>query len=360
MYSIRKSLCLIFAALLITGAITRPEITQAQANSRQYRGLVSTAAVQVTPRLMPLGDSITRGSVDGFGYRDHLQDFLGINKWDFVGPFAHPASHATYDVDHAGVSGQTTAQIEARTLSHLTTYMVGNAANSIVLLHAGTNDVMTMPGTGTLEERIASYVANVEDIIEIIHAHDPTIRIFVALIVPNTDSTIEARIELYNSTLKTMLQNYQTTKSNLYIVDMHSAFVNNPDWATEWFHTDGVHPNDAGFRVMASKWSNAISHAILATPSALNAPPQRQLFTTFTPTLTWAGTSWAAAYEVEVDNQASFGSPEYRSPELSPEMLNNTILLQNNGTYYWRVRAKRPDGRWGAWSQPDSFVVIVS
>src|SRR5690606_14762306 len=119
------------------------------------------------------------------------------------------------------------------------------------------NDILTMSGTGTTEERIASYVANVEDIIEIIHAHDPTIRIFVALIVPNTDDTVDARIVLYNATLKAMLQNYQSTKSNLYIVDMYSAFVSNPNWATEWFHADGIHPNDAGFRVMASKWSNA-------------------------------------------------------------------------------------------------------
>lgn len=355
MSSIRKSVVLIFAALLVLSTL---EISQASAD--QYRGVVTTSAVQVLPRLMPLGDSITRGSVDGFGYRDHLQEFLGVNKWDFVGPFAHPATDPIYDVDHAGVSGQSTTQIEARTLDHLNTYMVGNAANSIVLLHAGTNDILTMSGTGTTEERIASYVANVEDIIEIIHAHDPTIRIFVALIVPNTDDTVDARIVLYNATLKAMLQNYQSTKSNLYIVDMYSAFVSNPNWATEWFHADGIHPNDAGFRVMASKWSNAINHALLATPSARNAAPQRQLFTTLTPRLTWSGTSWATAYQVEVDNQASFSSPEYRSPELSPQMLNVTILLQTNGTYYWRVRAKRPDGSWGAWSQPDSFVVITS
>lgn len=106
----------------------------------------------------------------------------------------------------------------------------------------------------------------------------------------------------------------------------------------------------------SSNWSGIRS---IRLQSPLNAAPQRNYFTTSTPRLTWGVNTAAVAYQVEVDNQMNFSSPEFRSAELSPQTLGITTTPLVNGTYYWRVRAKQANGRWGNWSRPESFVVNV-
>lgn len=83
--------------------------------------------------------------------------------------------------------------------------------------------------------------------------------------------------------------------------------------------------------------------------------PQRNVYTTATPTLTWSPITWAAAYEIQVDDDADFSSPVYASTSLTvPEV---TLPALADGVYHWRVRAQRANGVWGEWSIPDSFVV---
>ena len=106
----------------------------------------------------------------------------------------------------------------------------------------------------------------------------------------------------------------------------------------------------------SSNWSGIRSFMLQSPP---NAAPPRNYFTTSTPRLTWAFVTWAVAYQVQVDNQTNFSTPEYQSAELSPETLGVTTTPLGDGTYYWRVRAKHANGRWGSWGRPDSFVVNV-
>ncbi len=85
--------------------------------------------------------------------------------------------------------------------------------------------------------------------------------------------------------------------------------------------------------------------------------PQRNVYTTATPTLTWSLVTWAVGYEIEIDDDDDFSSPAYHNATLTtPEV---TLSELSNGVYYWRVRAQRPNGSWSSWSAVDSFVVDV-
>ena len=85
--------------------------------------------------------------------------------------------------------------------------------------------------------------------------------------------------------------------------------------------------------------------------------PQRNVFPTATPTLTWSAVTWAAAYEIQIDDTDDFSSPVYHSTTLTaPEVITPELP---SGVYYWRVRAQRPNGTWSEWSVVDSFVVDV-
>ncbi|MBL8165596.1 MAG: CSLREA domain-containing protein [Anaerolineae bacterium] len=136
--------------------------------------------------------------------------------------------------------------------------------------------------------------------------------------------------------------------------------------------TDGG--GDAAFEVNLSL-SVSLGHVITATATdpngntsefstcrtveTLREAPQRNYFTTATPTLTWTRVQQASGYEIQVDNNADFSSPEYSNSSLPGTALSVTTSALADGTYYWRVRGRNANGIPGAWSLADSFVVDV-
>lgn len=221
------------------------------------------------PILCFLGDSITRGSNDDtcqgqpqagptttcFGYRDHLQDLIGVGIYDIVGDFKEPATNPTYDVDHAGVPGQKTSQILARLPAILSNKFVGPVpAGSIFLIHAGTNDIRTGGSQTTA-------VNNVLAMINQINNHDPNITIYVALITPLSTATTN-----YNTALKAALETRQLTKTNLHIVNMEAAMRNLANCSPTYVAcmSDGLHPDDtlpySGYQVMANTWYSCLQN----------------------------------------------------------------------------------------------------
>ena len=69
--------------------------------------------------------------------------------------------------------------------------------------------------------------------------------------------------------------------------------------------------------------------------------------------------SWATEYEIQVDSSSAFTVPLDFTTVVSSTTLEATVTPLANGSYYWRVRAKKADGTWGTWSAVDSFVVAV-
>lgn len=104
--------------------------------------------------------------------------------------------------------------------------------------------------------------------------------------------------------------------------------------------------------VIKQSWAKNTIHPFPVTD--LTESPPRNYYTTATPTLTWGSVSWATWYDVEVSRNSGFTDRVFLG---SPTGLSITVIPGlDDGTYYWRVRAKAP-GRTGNWSAIDSFVV---
>ncbi|NWG17542.1 MAG: hypothetical protein HXY41_13015 [Chloroflexi bacterium] len=106
---------------------------------------------------------------------------------------------------------------------------------------------------------------------------------------------------------------------------------------------------------LASAWSEVWPVTIGADA---NAAPMVTVYNTATPTLTWNPVSWATGYEIQVDNHTNFSAPLFQDDSLGAGTLAVVVSAAlADGMYYWRVRARRADGKWGAWSASGSFVV---
>jgi hypothetical protein len=93
--------------------------------------------------------------------------------------------------------------------------------------------------------------------------------------------------------------------------------------------------------------------------SAPGAAPVQHLLDTPSPALTWGVVSWATGYEVQVATASNFVAPVF-SQVLDAPALSVTPDPLPDGIYYWRVRARRANGTWSGWSQPETFVIVAN
>ncbi|MEW6070300.1 MAG: right-handed parallel beta-helix repeat-containing protein, partial [Candidatus Thermoplasmatota archaeon] len=83
----------------------------------------------------------------------------------------------------------------------------------------------------------------------------------------------------------------------------------------------------------------------------LNSPANNEILVTNTPTLSWSGSDDASAvsyYEVQVDTNNNFASPEFFTTTTATQVTTNALI---DNTYYWRVRAADNAGNIGDWQQ---------
>jgi lysophospholipase L1-like esterase len=185
--------------------------------------------------IMCVGDSITVGSdggaarwVERSGYRLHLWRLLRLDGYavSMVGPYTNGGAYPGWDRNHAGVGGETTANILTRIDAQMSTY-----APDLVILLAGTNDL-----------KGGSSAANTLDRIDqLLTAIGPT---------PCVLSTIP------------LLTSYQT-KTNTFNAGLpseadkhsHATFVDGAAGvsAANDLIDDGVHPNGPGYLQLADQ-----------------------------------------------------------------------------------------------------------
>ncbi len=72
------------------------------------------------------------------------------------------------------------------------------------------------------------------------------------------------------------------------------------------------------------------------------------------PTLQWTSIGAAVMYQLEVDNNSDFSSPEFTS--LKPNTSIRPSSLRK-GVYFWRVRARDMAGNWSNW--PTQFIFSI-
>src|SRR4051812_22114984 len=202
------------------------------------------AVAATTLRIMPIGDSITRGQAESAGsYRIELRERLqaaGL-KVDFVGS-QHSGSGA--DVDHEGHSHWTIDMITEKIDGWLATYRP-----DVVLLHIGTNNLQddahaaAAPGLlATLLRRIAADV--------------PDADVFVAKVISSKLADRNVRTDAYNAQVAELLA---AQGPRFHLVDQTA--VGGPDLR------DNLHPNAFGYRKMAYTWYHALEQ-VFASPAS--------------------------------------------------------------------------------------------
>jgi lysophospholipase L1-like esterase len=197
-------------------------------------------------RILPLGDSLTRGITGDpseQGYRGPLYELFddGGLTIDFVGQFQN-GSFA--DPDHHGVSGRTATELDP-----LVSGIVNAQDPEVVLLLIGTNDVRNEPNpTGTLPGEIVSIVNK-------IHAVDPLTYVLVAKIPALAPAEVAPSVlAATNAAIAEAVNALEAQGRAVSLVD--TGAIGQADLF------DGVHPNVAGYNKLAGIWFEAILDAL--------------------------------------------------------------------------------------------------
>ena len=226
--------------------------------------VVAPAGGAQTAKVMPLGDSITRGSNDidfpngsiPGGYRKKLQELLaaGDFAFDFVG-LRNDNSAPGIDPDHNGVDGHRTDQH----LSNIGNLLAADPDNVLMLL--GTNDIIQSIPPATAAGNLNSLILQFAN-------QDPTCRIYVATILPITENrnnisaaVHNANANTYNIQVREIVQQHIAAGRNVKLVDLNALIVlTDPDPAENFFQPgDGLHPGQAGYDQLGQLWFNAIT-----------------------------------------------------------------------------------------------------
>jgi lysophospholipase L1-like esterase len=192
--------------------------------------------------IMPLGDSITygQGSSTGAGYRLPLWKDLRARGFplDFVGSLQ--TGPASFDRDHEGHPGWRIKQITAEIINWLMTYRP-----RIILLHIGTNDFVKNDDPTQAPTRLSQ-------LLNLITTTLPGATVIVAQILPLPRSArLNAEVVAYNATIPRMVQADVAQEKHVQYVDMYHAVP--PSMLP-----DQIHPNDAGYTLMAKVWLHAL------------------------------------------------------------------------------------------------------
>ncbi|MEV4582022.1 lectin [Nonomuraea jabiensis] len=217
---------LMAVALVIAGTVMGAGVAAAESNG----GV----------RVMPLGDSITEGTQVPGGYRIGLWQRLAAGRYtvDFVGSqFNGPGNLG--DHDHEGHPGWRIDQIDANITGWLRTY-----TPRTVLLHIGTNDVLQNYNVAGAPQRLST-------LIDHITTAAPDADVFVATIIPLSNSGQESAARTFNAAIPGIVQSKVNSGKRVHLVDMHSKLTTSD-------LIDGIHPTAGGYDKMAAAWYGAL------------------------------------------------------------------------------------------------------
>ena len=194
-------------------------------------------------KILPLGDSITRGvkSSDDGGYRSQLFKLIASakQKVTFTGSLTNGPTQVSgqpFPRMHEGHSGWTISQ-----LSPLIPSPALEGKPNIILLHIGTNDIGSRDPVGM--------ATRLEALLDKIAQNSPDALIVVAQITTAfTDNDIR---NAYNAKIPGIVQSHAAKGQHIIGVDMNKIPMAD-------LSSDGVHPNDQGYAYMAGIWYAAI------------------------------------------------------------------------------------------------------
>jgi lysophospholipase L1-like esterase len=200
---------------------------------KRYRGANGALRAMPLPpdRVVFFGDSIT--------------DIWKLEKYFGEKPY-----------ENRGIGGQTTPQMLVRFRQD-----VIDLHPKVVIILAGTNDIAGNSGA-MLSEDIE---ANFSSMAELAKLHD--IHVVFASVLPVHNYTEKAKDFFAQRPrerileLNTWLKDY-CAKNNLVYLDYFSALVDDKGMLKKELADDGLHPNDAGFKIMTPLAEAAIAKAM--------------------------------------------------------------------------------------------------
>jgi lysophospholipase L1-like esterase len=159
-----------------------------------------------------------------------------------------------------GISGQTTPQMLVRFRPD-----VIDLAPKVVVILAGTNDIAGNTGPMSLEEIQENYAS----MAELARLHG--IRVVFSSVIPvhnythSTLATFPLRPPERILALNRWLQSYCRANGDVYL-DYFTAMIDGKGLLKRELAEDGLHPNAAGYGIMASLAEKAIQKALAAAP----------------------------------------------------------------------------------------------
>jgi lysophospholipase L1-like esterase len=206
-------------------------------------GLSAAAQSTTNLRLMPIGDSITAGylSSTNDGYRGPLWTALKsqVATQDFVGT---QLDGTMSDPDNEGHYGYRIDQIASLITASLNTYKP-----NIITLDIGINDLGQGYEVSTAPNRLAS-------LIDQIFTAEPEATILVAQLMVTNDSARNALVTTFNNALPGIVSTRANAGKHISLVNMSAI--------TEADLSDGLHPNDTGYQLMANAFDSGIQSVI--------------------------------------------------------------------------------------------------
>jgi lysophospholipase L1-like esterase len=151
-----------------------------------------------------------------------------------------------------GIGGQTTPQMLVRFRQDVVALKP-----KVVVILAGTNDIAGNTGPSTVE-MIQDNIASMAEI-----AKSNGIRVVLASVLPVDDYPWRRGLDPAPKimALNAWMKQYAAAHGAVYL-DFHSAMRNERNGMKTELAYDGVHPNEAGYRVMAPLTERATAHAL--------------------------------------------------------------------------------------------------
>ncbi|KAL6154173.1 hypothetical protein ACJBU6_07455 [Exserohilum turcicum] len=241
----------LMSRLAVPWAILAFFLVSVQALPHETRSVL-VARKTTNLRIMPLGDSITWGWINGGGsngYRERLLSDLtgGGFSVDFVGT---QKSGTMADKDNQGFPGYTINQIRG--------VVSGGLAfkPNVVLLHAGTNDLNRgNPSSEPDADAPRRLGLLIDDVLKAV----PNAVVIVAKIIPSKKSGLSATIKTFNNALPAIVAARANQGSKVSLVDMNVLSLNEL--------SDDLHPSAAGYARMGDIWYAGIKAVADSIPA---------------------------------------------------------------------------------------------
>jgi lysophospholipase L1-like esterase len=199
------------------------------ANLQRYRAENAALVPSSGDRVVFMGNSITEGWAPLFPKLFPGKEYVG-----------------------RGISGQTTPQMLVRFRQDVVAL-----SPKVVLILAGTNDISGNTGPSTVE----MIEDNLRSMTEIAKANG--ICVVLASVLPVDDYPWKRGLDPAPKimALNAWMKRYAAEQGEVYL-DFHSAMANERHGMKNELAYDGVHPNEAGYRVMAPLADRAIADAL--------------------------------------------------------------------------------------------------